>query len=79
MNSVHDNFINIICDKCQSRLPDDNLDKEDYVSLIWDVITRVLNANIGRMVKQCRQQKLTRVNDVSFRKRIAVKCQSKMI
>ena len=71
------NHVNDICDTTVTRLPKLKIDMEDRIQLIWDLENRVLNANIGKMVRLYRQRKLTRVNDVTFRKELAVKCETK--
>ena len=71
--------INDICNTSLEVLPITKLSVDDRKSLIWNLFDRVLNAEIGRCVKQYRQNKLSRVNDVSFRKRLAVKCEATTI
>ena len=73
------NLVNVICETSKMISSKRTLDHSDRVSLVWEIIERVLNASIGGLVKQYRQLKLTRVNDVSFRKRIAVKCETKNV
>jgi hypothetical protein len=72
-------LVTVICEMSKFRSSNDTLDQSDRISLVWDLIDRVLNASIGDLVKQYRQLKLTRVNDVSFRKQIAVKCETKNV
>ena len=65
------NYINLICEESVHRLIKLKLSEDNRRALMWDLVNRIPNANIGQMVKQDR---LNRVNDVSFRKRLAVKC-----
>ena len=73
------NHVDEVCKECKNILPSSKLTTHDQGFLLWDLITRILNANIGKMVKQHWQDKLNRVNDVSFRKIIDVKCESTTI
>ena len=73
------NHADEVCIECKKRLPNSKLTAHDQGFILWDLIQRILNANIGKMAKEYRQQKLTRVNDVSFRKNIVVKCESTTI
>ena len=52
MGDGEHNYINLICEESVRRLPKLNLDVDDRIALIWDLVNRILNANIGQMVKQ---------------------------
>ena len=71
--------INEICNKTLEYIPITQLSMDDKQTLLWHLVDRILNAEIGHGVKQYRQNKLSRVNDVSFRKRLAVKYESTTI
>ena len=73
------NHIDEVCKECKKILPNSKLITHNQSFLLWNLITRIFNANIGKMVKQYRQDKLNRVNDVSFRKGVDVKCESTTI
>ena len=49
-----------------TRFPKLRLDQEDFMSLVWDLVNRVLNTTIGMMIEQYRELKLTQVNNVTF-------------
>ena len=75
MNIETNNYINNICEKAINEI-NISLDIGNMDALVWDLIDRVMNSMIGLQVKKYRSDKMARVNDVSFRKRIAVKCKS---
>ena len=79
LGSQGNNPVDDICNATVTRLPKLKMDMDDHRILIWDLVDRVLNANIGQMVRLYRQRKLTRVNDVTFRKQLAVKCETKNV
>ena len=60
-------------------LPKLQMDTQHKESLIYALTDRVLNADVGSLVKGYMKSILTRINDVSFRKRLAVKCESNNI
>ena len=71
------NHVDDICHATVTRLPKIKIDMDDRHHLVWDLVDRVLNANIGQMVRLYQQRKLTRVNDVTFLKELAVKYETK--
>ena len=79
LGSQANNHVDDICHATVTRLPKIKMDMDDRQILVWDLVDRVLNANIGQMVRLYRQRKLTRVNDVTFRKQLAVKCETKNV
>ena len=66
LDSQASNHVDDICHTTVTRLPKIKMDMNDRHHLVWDLVDRVLNANIGQMVRLYRQRKLTRVNDVTF-------------
>ena len=59
--------------------PTSYLSIEYRTSLLWDLVERILNVSIGGILKAYRSDTLTRVNNVTFRQRVAVKCEIKSI
>ena len=75
MNVETNNYIQNICEKAINN-KDIALDIGNVEALVQDLINRVMNAMIGMRVKRYSSEKMARVNNISFRKRIAVKCES---
>ena len=46
--------------------------------MISEIVTKICNAKLGNMVRNYREENLKRVNDVAFRKTLAVKSEKKI-
>ena len=57
------NLVDDLCNVSVNRLPQLILSKEDRNLLVWDMIDKVLNSNIGAIVKSYQSNILSRVLD----------------
>ena len=57
------NLVDDLCNVSVNRLPQLILSKEDRNLLVWDMIDKVLNSNIGAIVESYQSNILSRVLD----------------
>ena len=72
-NKENSDIIEELCVISTHRLPIMILTYTDRSDLFWELVNRILNANIGRDTKKNCSDVLTRHNDVSSRLSVAVK------
>ena len=70
-----DTYVKLVKDMAQysvSRVAVSEVNVDSRITLVWELIDRVLNALVGDQVRQYRSNYLTRVNDQKFRSELAI-------
>ena len=61
------NVVNQITSLCIKRVKSTIIKKKQITSIVWELIDRILNGKVGRVIEKFRSDFLTRKNDKNFR------------